>query len=253
MFKSSLLNPLTHGFLTRNGGVSQSPFNSMNFVVEKGDDIENVRQNRMLALEKLGLQDKELLTVNQVHGTEVVIATESWGFNEGKTPNADAIVTKNPNFVIGVFTADCVPILMHDPVNKIIAAVHSGWKGTKQNIVAHTVGAMVELGSEPANIKAAVGPCIQQDDYEVSADVFTEFFSASFTNVKFFKESANPGKYMLDLPGAVMEQLRAAGVGGVDMMELSTYQMEDQFFSCRRSFHYGESTFGCMLSAISLA
>ncbi len=252
MFTSSLLAPLPHGFLNRQGGVSQAPYDSLSFVVNKGDDLENVRKNREIALTKLGLQDKELVTVNQVHGTKVIVVEEPWGFDKGLTPNADALVTQNPDVVLGVFTADCVPILLYDDVSKTIGAVHSGWKGTCAGVVKVAVEHMIQLGSQAKSIKAAIGPCIHQEDYEVSEEVYDAYMNESSGNAKFFKPSTNDGRFMLDLPGSVLEQLLGCGVGGVDMMELNTYAMEDQFFSCRRSFHQNQSGFGCMLSAISL-
>lgn len=252
MYKSSLLSGINHGFLTRQGGVSSAPFDSLNFIVNKGDAVENVRQNRAIALARMGLEGKELVTVNQVHGTHVIVPDEPWGFGQGKTPDADGLVTQNRNFVLGIFTADCVPILMYDEPTQTIAAVHSGWRGARAGVVGKTVERMMDLGARPENIKAAIGPCIYQENYEVGPEVYTDFVGNTNENAKFFKPANASGKYMFDLPGAVMEQLLKAKVGSVDMMELNTYAMEDQFFSCRRSFHKGEKTFGCMLSAISL-
>jgi YfiH family protein len=253
MFKSSLLKPLNHGFLTRRGGVSSAPFDSLSFVVGKGDDPENVRKNRQIAVERLGIEGKELVTVNQVHGTCVILVDKPWTYGVGETPDADAIVTQNPNLVLGIFTADCVPILLYDEPTQTIAAVHAGWRGAQKGVVGETVRRMSELGVKPETIKAAIGPCIFQNHYEVGPEVLGEFTSLNPSNAKFFKDSPNPGKHMFDLPGAVLEQLLNLGIGNVDMMGLDTYTMESEFFSCRRSFHRNEKTFGCMLSAVSLA
>jgi YfiH family protein len=252
MFKSTLLSQLKHGFLTRRGGVSQGPFESLSFVVNRGDSLENVRRNREIALEKLGLAGKELITVNQVHGTEIIVVESPWGFNKGQTPDADVLITQNPDFVLGVFTADCVPILMSDEPSQTIAAVHSGWRGTSLNVASLAVAKMVELGARAETIKAAIGPCIAQDNYEVGQEVYRDFIRVSSHNARFFRPSANPEKYMFDLPGLVLNQLRESGVKDAEVMPLNTYQMQDEFFSCRRAFHKGEEGFGCMLSAISL-
>lgn len=252
MFTNKLLDSIKHGFFTRNGGVSSAPFDSLSFVVTKGDDLENVRQNRQIALQQLNLADHELVTANQVHGTTVVYVNEPWGFDNGKTPDADAIITQNPDLVLGVFTADCVPILMLDEKTNTIAAVHSGWKGTRSGIVQECISKMVDLGADREDIKAVIGPCIAQDNYEIGPEVFTEFFSASPQYIKFFKNSVNPGKYMFDISGLVQFQLLQAGLVQVENMCLDTYSQPEHFFSCRRSFHKGEQTFGCFLSAISL-
>lgn len=252
MYKSSLLKSIPHGFFTRRGGVSEGVYDSLSFVVNKNDLEENVRKNRSIALETLGTPSKALVTMNQIHSKRVLVVQEPWHFGEGKTPEADALVTQNPDVVLGVFTADCVPILLYNEPAQTIAAIHSGWRGAQQGIVAECIRTMSELGADPAKTKAVIGPCISQDNYEVGPEVQQEFMiSHQDANIR-FKPSKNPGKYMFDLPGLVVDQLLKCGVGEVEEMNLDTYSLEDHFFSCRRAYHRGEDGFGCMLSAISL-
>lgn len=252
MYQSSLLKDVPHAFFTRRGGVSQPPYDTLSFVVNKKDSVDNVRRNRELALEKLGLPLRQLVTMNQVHGTDVVVVEQPWGFNQGNTPDADALITQNPDVVLGVFTADCVPVMLYDKPSQTIAVVHSGWRGALRNVVGVTLNRMQQLGVNLSSVCAVVGPCIAQADYEVGAEVYESFMDTSAVHGRFFRPSHNNGKYMFDLPGVVLQQLSDAEIMGVEFMDLNTYKMEHDFFSCRRSFHRGEKEFGCMLSAIGL-
>lgn len=249
MYKSSLLSSVPHAFFTRNGGVSGGVYDSLSFVVNKADTNENVHRNREIAMEKLGTSDRALVTLNQVHGNRVLVVREPWHFGEGKTPDADALVTQNPDVVLGIFTADCVPVLFYDEHSQTIGAAHSGWRGAQQNIVSECIKVITGLGANPSQMKAVIGPCIAQDNYEVGSEV-PDAFPERFQ--EYFKPSQNQGKYMLDLPGIVEAQLLEAGVAHVENMHLDTYAREEDFFSCRRAYHRGEQGFGCMLSAIGL-
>lgn len=252
MYTSQLLKNVTHGFFTRNGGVSEGVFDSLNFAITKGDTIENVSKNRDIVLKDLGLAYKTLLTVNQVHGANVIVATNPWPFNEGQTPDADAILTQNPDLVLGIFTADCVPILLYDEATQTIGVVHAGWKGARAGVIGETIQTMFDLGANPSEIKAVIGPAIAQDNYEVGEEVFNAFFTLSPSHIQFFKKSQNPEKYLFNLTGLVQAQLKYNGLQHIENVNLDTYSLEDKFFSCRRSFHRKEEGFGCMLSAISL-
>lgn len=249
MYTASSLKSIPHGFFTRQGGVSQGFFDSLNFVLTKGDNAEHVRQNREIALQHLGLQEKTLVTLNQVHGNKVILVDQPWPFNEQQTPDADALVTQNPNLVLGILTADCVPVLLYDDPTQTIGAIHSGWRGAKANIASQTVKVLQELGANPQDIKAVIGPAIRQANYEVSTEVYDAF---KYAHPQYFIPSTKPDHYLFDLPGLVMQQLATAGLTNIEDSKLNTYTKETEFFSCRRAFHKGEATFGCMLSAISL-
>lgn len=252
MYTSDILSSLKHGFFTRKGGVSKGVFDSLNFAVTKGDDIPNVIENRKRALVRLGLENKQLLTFNQVHGIDVVIAKQGWDFNSQKAPNVDAIITQNPDFVIGILTADCVPILFFDEKTNTIAAVHAGWKGVCTGIIASVMKEMKKLGVNPQMLQAAIGPCIGQEDYEVGIEVYNQFVTQLPETKGRFKSSAKTDHFLLDLTGVVFQQLKQEDVSQVEVMGLDTYRQEEDFFSCRRAFHRKEPSFGCMLSAISL-
>ena len=250
--KPHTLKKIKHGFFTRQGGVSKGVYTSLNCSFrenrEEKDSKENVIENRTRAVESLGLNYKKLCVLNQVHGNEVFIAKDV-----SKTlPKADAIVTCDPHLVLAIQTADCVPILFLDPNHSVIGAAHSGWRGSLQGVVQNTVKAMESLGAKAGKIIAAIGPCINQDSYEIGPEVYDAFMEQSADNEQFFKEQDHPKKLLFDLPGYVNFQLQECGVGQIERLPYCTYEQEDLFFSCRRSAHRHEKNFGVHFSLISL-
>ena len=166
---------VTHGFLTRTGGVSPAPYASLNFDARDTDRVENVEKNRALFHEAFGVPPGRLVTVSQVHGKEVLAI-------EGRLPEkpveADAIVTNVTGVAIGMMTADCQPILLYDPVNRAIGAVHAGWKGTALGIVVLTAQEMSSrYGTNPEDLIASLGPCIGPCCYKVGWNVLDEYMS----------------------------------------------------------------------------
>lgn len=244
--KSSILKS-SHGFFGRSGGVSSAPYNSLNAAYYVADDAEeNVTENRNRICNALGL-NTPLITANQVHGINVVEATGAPLFNIG----ADAIVCKTPGVPIGVLTADCVPILLEDIKNKIVAACHAGWRGALEGIVQSTVKKMIECGAETKNIAAAIGPCIHQDSYEVDEKFHQNFVLQNEKNAQFFIKNAVE-KYQFDIGKFVKESLSETGIKTVEIIQEDTYKNEKYFFSCRRAFKQEETEFGRQASVICL-
>jgi len=167
--------PVTHGFLTRIGGVSPAPYASLNFDARDTDPAENVERNRALFHEAFGVPAGRLVTVSQVHGKEI-LAIE--GPLPEKPVEADAIVTNETGVAIGMLTADCQPILLFDPVNRAIGAVHAGWKGTALGIVVETGELMwKKYGTNPEDLIVSLGPCIGPCCYKVGWNVLEEYMS----------------------------------------------------------------------------
>jgi len=182
-----------------------------------------------------------MVTLRQVHRTDVLLVDAS-------TENGyqmDAMVTKTPGRLLAIQTADCVPILLADPVNRVIGAVHAGWRSAVAGIVKNAIDAMKSLGAK--NISAAIGPCIHQESYEVGQDVFDAANAPTF-----FMPSTKPGHYLFDLGGYVLNQLKGQGVENAIALPFNTYALKDQYFSCRRAAHMSESSFGSQLSVIGL-
>ncbi len=208
-----------HGFSTRQGGVSSGDFDSLNLGGSE-DNKEKISRNRQLALKTLKLQHHKLITLKQIHSNRVCLASE--GFQEG-----DALVTNKPGLVLAVSVADCYPILLEDPKNKIIAAVHAGWRGTVGGIVTNTLKKMIELGAQPENICAAIGQGISLKHFEVGDEVLKQFYEAGFGESYFENNHINLAacntKWMLDV-----------GLQENNIWHLNRCTFEEDFFSFRR-------------------
>lgn len=241
------LTPIRHGFTTRQGGVSTGFFDSLNVAKNKGDADANVMENRRRIAITLQTQPENLITLLQKHTSKVVIIDETW--NSTTTTEADALVTKTPGKLLGIMTADCVPILLADANNHVVAAVHAGWRGAVSGILANTVAAMVSCGANPAQIQAAIGPCIWQQSYEVDQ----QFYDALPQAADLFIKSPQPDHWLFDLPGFVTRQLQQQKIGGITSSPYNTYTHPEMFFSFRRTTHKNEPQFGCSLSAIMLS
>ena len=185
-----------------------------------------------------------LVRVKQIHSAEVAFAAEAMA----SPLEADALVTDQPGLLLGIVTADCAPVLLVDKQAGVVGAAHAGWRGAVSGVLENTVAAMVRLGSDPAHIRAAVGPTIMQANYEVN-----EAFRTNFTEAedRFF-EPGRDGHWQFDLPGFAAHRLALAGVTQVDDLQEDTYSQPDRFHSFRRATHRGENTTGRQLSVIGL-
>lgn len=225
------------GFTTRHEGVSRPPYNSLNLGSNTLDSSHNVEGNRSLLARSLGSTADRFLTVTQVHGTDLlVIDAPNAELSHFLKLECDGIVTNQPGIMIAVCVADCVPILLHDPVKKVVAALHAGWQGTAGNIARKGVEAMVTLfGSDKKDIQAAVGPYISACCYEVDRPVRDAFVKAGMAWELCAKE-AGEGKWMLDLGAANRLLLSDAGLSSsqVQVSEHCVSCNQELFFSYRR-------------------
>jgi YfiH family protein len=253
MFCASTLEScdgIRHGFFTRQGGVSKGVYGSLNCGLGSRDHAENVRQNRSLVAETLGVPPERLLTLYQVHSATALIVDKPWN---GDVAEADALVTRTPGLAIGALTADCAPVLFCDPEARVIAAAHAGWRGALLGIVEATVASMKRLGAKPERMVAVIGPTISQRAYEVGTDYVERFLAEEPASSPFFMTDDSSGEPHFDLAGYVAERLARAGVGTVSDLGLCTYCDETRLFSYRRSQHHGEDDYGRQISAIVLA
>ncbi len=212
---------------TREGGVSEGEFASLNLGLSSGDLPERVLKNRELLSEAIGIKQKQVVCSNQVHGDAVLIA------ERGGTYNAyDALITNRAGVFLAVSVADCTPILIYDAVHQAIAAVHAGWRGTAKSVLYKTLLKMNEVfGTKGKDCFAFIGACICGEHYEVGAEVAAHFP----TEVKQY--DASRGKFLLDLKAANQLQLEAFGVptAHIEVSPHCTYEEHDRFFSFRRS------------------
>ncbi|MBJ6727076.1 peptidoglycan editing factor PgeF [Geomesophilobacter sediminis] len=225
------------GFTTRHEGVSRPPYNSLNLGTNTLDSPHNVEGNRSLLARAFGGTLERFLTVTQVHGTDLLmIDAPNPEFDHFLKLECDGIVTNQPGLMIAICVADCVPVLLHDPVQGVAAALHAGWKGTAGNIAGKGVEAMVKLfGSQPGDIRAAIGPCIHSCCYEVDQPV-KEAFQAAGAPWELCATEKERGKWNLDLAAANRWQLKDAGLpeSRIDTSEHCVCCDHDLFFSHRR-------------------
>lgn len=249
ILRSGALDGVPHGFLGRRGGVSIGLYGGLNVGLGSADDRTAIIQNRILARETV-LPGSTLVTVHQVHSPDVVIVTDP--IAEGDRPSADAMVTRTPGLLLGILTADCVPVLFADREAGVIGAAHAGWKGALTGVTDNVLTAMAKLGAERDRICCAVGPCIARASYEVTDDFAAQFLRADPANERFFS-AGRPFHQQFDIEAYVVARLAAAGVGRIEALGEDTYSQADRFYSYRRSCHQGEPGYGRQISLIGLA
>ncbi|HYM00090.1 MAG TPA: peptidoglycan editing factor PgeF [Blastocatellia bacterium] len=240
-----------NAFSTRLGGVSRLPAESLNLGYFKNDPSSNVAENRRRFLDAIGASGTKLATLNQTHSVNIYhVKSQSELKNELKDeePDADALVTKEPNIVLAVKTADCLPILIADPKSGVIAAIHAGWRGTAGRITERTLADLMrDFGVNTRNCLAALGPAACGDCYEVGRDVIDRFKS-EFGYWSRLLKPKNNGKANLDIQAANRQQLAYCGFSDerIFTAPYCTMHNNDSFFSYRRE----GSGVGKMLSVI---
>lgn len=243
------LDGIAHGFFGRRGGVSTGELASLNCGLGSGDDPALIAENRRRVADAV-LPGAALTGVYQVHGNRCVIVDDKSDLTA--RPEADALATRTPGIVLGILTADCVPVLFADREAGVIGAAHAGWKGALAGITDATLAAMESLGASRVNIAAAIGPCIGRASYEVD-DAFVERFTADDPANERFFVAGKPGHATFDIAAYVAARLAAAGVARIAIGGQDTYALQQDYFSYRRACHQGENSYGRQLSVIGLS
>ena len=213
---------------TRQGGCSQGNYADFNINGYCGDSEEHIAANKASLAQCLGITAHQIVMPHQVHGREVVRIDHL----SQTGVEADAVMTDVPGLCIGVSTADCIPILLYDEQHHAVCAVHAGWRGTVQRIVDHAVTAMqLSYGTNPAQLRAVIGPGISLDSFEVGDEVYDSFAAAGF---EMSTISRHDEKWHIDLPVCNQIQLQEAGVRAIYLSAICTYQHADRYFSARR-------------------
>ena len=239
---------IAHGFFGREGGVSERQYASLNVGQGSQDQSENITENRSRVATALGTTEDKLLSLSQIHSTEVLIVDAP--FN-GTLPKADGLVTKTPNLAISALAADCGPVLFCDPEARIIGTCHAGWRGALAGITTDTIRAMESLGAQRENICAVLGPCISQDGYEVGHDYRDSFVAENEAHDRFFRLGPNQ-KPHFDLKRFILAKIRKDGVMQIDALPDCTYAQPDAYFSYRYNTHKGIGEYGRNISGIML-
>jgi len=258
IFQFGLLqsDDLFHFSTTIQGGVSEGNYATFNLGFYSGDKRENVYENRTCLSSLVEVEYKDLYIPYQTHSDKIVTIDEdflSLPDNDRylKLNGVDALITNQTGICIGVTTADCVPVLIFDPVKKVFAAVHAGWKGTVQYIAAQTVKKMIgEFGCKSQDILVGIGPSICAECYEVGEELRDTFMLATFDMEKISFLNSKTGKYHIDLSEANRLQLLETGIlpDNVEVSGLCTYTHPELFFSARRqTIHSGRMVTGGLL------
>jgi YfiH family protein len=235
-----------HAFFTRQGGVSEGLYESLNVGAGSNDDPIHIAENRRRAAHFLG---GELVTAYQVHSATAFAVQGPWGSGP---PEGDAVVTSTADVICGVLAADCAPILLADPEARVVGAAHAGWKGALTGVAEAAIERMEVLGAQRGRIVAVIGPCIGPGSYEVGPEFYDRFVADNAEAARFFVDGDGDRK-MFDLPDYVLDRLRRAGVAACEWIGHDTCAEAELFFSNRRAFLRGDADYGRLLSAIALA
>ena len=230
---------MTHCFTTRNGGVSKDEYSTLNLGLNKDDPRENVMENFRRISKALGISHENMVLSNQVHDSRIYVADEK---DRGKgitrasdISGIDGLVTDEPGIALVTFYADCVPVFFLDPVGKVIAVSHSGWRGTVKQIARETLKVMQEkFECRPEDVIAAIGPSIGQCCFETGQEVYDEFIDKLPWSREYCEMSV-AGKWHVNLQGIIKKTLTDAGLkeDNICISDICTKCNKDIFFSHR--------------------
>ncbi len=238
---------INHCFFSKNGGFSKGIYSSLNCGRGSKDNKKNIEKNLSLVSNKVKLSKKNLKLMYQIHSNKVIVIDDK---NKNKKKFlCDAVITNLKGYGLGVVTADCVPIIIYDSKNNVIACVHAGWKGALTGVIENTINKLKKLNNN-CKIFAAVGPCIGKQSYEVDFSFYKRFLNKSKKNVIYFKKKDNLKK-MFNLRKFVNDKLLKFNVK-IDHINYDTFSKKNTFFSYRRSRKLGEKDYGRCISVISL-
>lgn len=238
--------------LRNSGGCGCGSYANFNLTPYVEDEEENIRLSRQQLCEELNIEDHQLVLPYQTH-TANVLTLDAHYFaltreeQSAQLQEVDALVTREKGVCIGISTADCIPLLLHDPTSRTIAAVHAGWRGLVQRIPQKTLSAMTVLGADNAQVRALIGPSIGFASFEVGAEVVQAFLDAGFPEGIVARHYTQPH---IDLWAACTHLLEEAGVPleNILVAGIDSYQHEDSFFSARRlGLQSGRTYTGVML------
>ena len=251
---TSPILPFPHGFFSREGGVSSGIYASLNTGPGSDDAPEDVSENRARCARALGADAGKLLTLYQVHSAKVVTVDTPWPHDDknAHAPEADGFVTKTPGITLGILTADCMPFLFADANACVIGAAHAGWRGALGGVLENTIEKMVSLGAKPENIKAALGPCLRQLNFEVGLELVDAFTDKHPEAEQFFTSGVSDEKRQFDLAGFGRLRLASQGVTQLYDTGVCTLGEKERYFSYRASRRAKEPDYGRNLSAIVL-
>lgn len=238
---------IKHCFFTKKGGYSKGIYKSLNCGEGSKDNKKNIKKNLALVAKKMMVKKNHLILMYQTHSNKVIEIKKK---SLKRKVFSDAIITREKNIALGVVTADCVPILLYDRVNKIVGCIHAGWRGTITGIIQNTITKIKKIGKQNT-IHASIGPCIGKKSYEVGLEFYRKFISKSKKNKSYFSYK-NKTKKLFNLRKFVYDKLTEHKVF-VDHVNHDTFKERNNFFSYRRSSVFQEDDYGRCISVIKLA
>lgn len=222
---------------TRHGGASSAPYDTLNLGLHVGDDPDLVIENRLRAARALDLELDQMVFMNQTHGTRVAVVDREMAgrgaqFGEHALIGTDALVTTVTDLPLVVLVADCCPLVLVDPVARVLGVAHAGWRGTAQDIVGVTMDAMVKLGAQPDRLRAAIGPSIERERYEVGEEV-VEALGAVVETTKGGMVDRSGHRPYVDVARANVELMVSHGIAREHVTESPVGTADQRFFSDR--------------------
>ena len=242
-------SPIKHGFFTSLNGLSKKEFRSLNCSTSNDDDKKIVLKNRLIAMKNLKVDKKKLILIKQTHSSKVIRINKS---NVDQNLEADGMITSLNNIVLGILTADCAPIIIYDDKNKFVCNLHSGWKGSLNNISQKAIKLFDKYKIKRKNLIAIVGPCLGVKNYEVDRNFQKKFIEKDIKYSRFFRYK-NKKKSYFNLRALINYQLSELGLKKIHNINQDTYSNDNLFFSHRRATHKGQKTTGRLINLISLS
>ena len=243
-YTSPIFKNITHGFFSKNGGISTGIYDSLNCGKSSLDYEKNVIKNRKIVSDILGFDNKSLVIGNQFHSNKVVVINKYE--NDIK---CDAIISLSKNIVVGVLTADCCPILVAHKEKLLVASIHLGWKGLFNGILNNFLYETKKLKITNSDLLFSLGPCIGKNSYEVDSKFKEKFVNKDQKSSHFFSH-INKNIYLFDLRGYARFLLNKLGFSNIWCSNHDTYVQKKDFFSYRRSMHNNLNDYGRMISVI---
>ena len=258
------LDSVIHGFFTRRGGISKGVFSGLNGAINSGDQITEIDKNQQIVTQSMTHKNYQLITLKQIHGNRVItIDSPDTGRNyhiehPDTVLQADGLVTKKRDVLLGILTADCAPILMADNKAGVIGACHAGWKGAASGVIENTLLAMCKIGANKENIRCVVGPAIAQTSYQVGHDLKNSVLENYPSALELFAPDtqgsmmSGENKFLFDLQGFCLLVLEHSQIKHHSKINVDTYQNNDLLYSYRLSCHAGKQEYGRQVSVIGL-
>ena len=246
--KLKKIKSIQHYFFSRKNGYSSGLYESLNCGFGSNDKVDNILKNLEFVSKQFNIEKKNLKLMNQTHSNKVIFVDSS---NKNKEKfNSDALVTKEKNLVLGVLTADCVPLLIHDKKRKMIAAIHAGWKGAYKGIIQKVIKFMFSKGCSPNDMTVAIGPSIAMKNYEIKEEFKNKFVKKNKKNLNFFVFKKD--KIYFNLPNYVKTQVKLCKIKNIDILNIDTFNKKNNFFSARRSLKLKHDDYGRNISIIMI-